>query len=127
MCFRRAMRRLRSGGPSTASNSPRLGPGAELPATVDRERLAEEVRAIDDASAALNSGRATQTLTLLDEYDRRYRERRFAPEALYLRMEALAQLGRLASARQIAERVLSTYPNSPQSERARWLLKQTNP
>jgi len=100
---------------------------AALPTVIDSERLAEEVRSIDNASTALKTGRSAQTLTLLDEYDRRYPERRFAPEALYLRMEALLQAGRLAQARVIAEQFLAVYPNSPQSARARLLLKQTNP
>ena len=68
-----------------------------------------------------------QTLALLDDYDRRYPEHRFAPEALYLRLEALVQSGRTAEAREVAERLVSAYPKSPQSARARLLLKQTSP
>ena len=109
--------------PSAAVTELRAAP----PANIDSERLAEEVRAIDDASVALRSGRMAQTLALLDDYDRRYPEHRFAPEALYLRLEALVQSGRTAEAREVAERLVSAYPKSPQSARARLLLKQTIP
>jgi TolA-binding protein len=94
---------------------------------MDSEQLAEEIRAIDGASRALANGRAAQTLAALDDYDRRYPERRFAPEALFLRMEALLRSGRAAEARAIANRLVATYPKSPQSARARVVLSQSIP
>jgi TolA-binding protein len=97
------------------------------PAEMDSERLAEEIRAIDSANQALASGRTAQALAALDDYDRRYAERRFAPEALYLRMEALARSGRAVEARTIAKRLATMYPNSPQSTRARVVLSETIP
>ncbi|HET9931314.1 MAG TPA: hypothetical protein VFQ35_11525 [Polyangiaceae bacterium] len=92
---------------------------------IESERLAEEVRAIDDATRALGSGQATRALALLDDYDRRYAERRFAPEALYLRMEALTRLGRSGEARTVAKRLANAYSTSPQAARARALLGET--
>jgi TolA-binding protein len=79
---------------------------------------------VDRARAALAAGRAGDALTRLDEYERNFAEQRFAPEALYLRLEALAVLGRTDLARKTAERLLARYPNSPQGERARAMLSK---
>jgi hypothetical protein len=95
------------------------------PVSVESERLADEVRLIDEATRALNGGAATRALTLLDAYERGYPERRFAPEALYLRMESLTELGRGGEARSIANRLVNVYPTSPQAARARTLLTDT--
>jgi hypothetical protein len=91
---------------------------------LDAETLAEEVKSVDGARAALAAGEAARAVSLLDEYERRFAERRFAPEALYLRMEALVSLGLTAQARATAERLLMTYPNSPHRARARAVLSK---
>jgi hypothetical protein len=98
-----------------------------LPARVprDTETLSQEVQSVDGARSALAAGNPIQTLRLLDEYERRFPARGFAPEALYLRMEALSLLGRTAEARAAAHRLLVSYPNSPQSARARAVLSKT--
>jgi hypothetical protein len=93
-------------------------------APLDAETLAEEVRSMDRARAALAAGRAGETLAVLDEYERRFRERRFAPEALYLRMEAFVSLGQTVQARATAERLLASYPKSPHGARARVILSK---
>ena len=94
---------------------------------LDAERLAEEVRAVDRARSALAEGRAAETLSALDEYDARFVGRKFAPEALYLRMQALLSLGRKADARSTAERLVRAFPKSPHTARARRVLSETNP
>jgi TolA-binding protein len=111
----------------TAPDEPPAGAPARVGPEMDSEQLAEEIRAIDDANRALASGRAAETLAALDDYDRRYPEHRFAPEALFLRMEALLRSGRAAEAHTIANRLVAAYPKSPQSARARVLLSQTIP
>jgi hypothetical protein len=103
----------------------KVPPGS--PGVTHSERLTEEVRTIDEARTALTSGRLAQTLTLLGDYYQRYPEPRFAPEALYLRMEALLQSGRSAEARATAEQLVARYPQSPQSPRARLVLSRTIP
>lgn len=105
----------------------RAKPAPSLPVPPDAERLAEEVRAIDRATAALASGRAARALAALDDYERQYPEHRFAPEALYLRLEALRKSGQMAAARAVAERLVQSYPMSPQSVSARSFLGQTIP
>jgi hypothetical protein len=99
-------------------------PEAEAP--IDAEKLAEEVRAVDRARSALAAGRGEETLSALDEYDTRFGGRRFAPEALYLRMQALLSLGRKAEARSTAERLIRSFPQSPHTARARRVV-ETNP
>lgn len=104
----------------------RAAPAATSTSAVplDAETLADEVRSMDRARAMLAAGRAAETLLVLDEYERRFRERRFAPEALYLRMEALVSLGQTTQARAAAERLLASYPQSPHGARARFILSK---
>jgi TolA-binding protein len=117
--------------PTPKANASLSAPPAKRPTgspeATGSERLAEEVRTIDEARSALTSGRLAQTLTVLADYDRRYPEPRFAPEALYLRMEALLQSSRNAQARETAEQLVAAYPQSPQSARARLVLARTIP
>jgi hypothetical protein len=108
-----------------AAPTPR--PTAEVEAPLDAERLAEEVRAVDRARSALAEGRAAESLTALDEYEARFGGRKFAPEALYLRMQALLSLGRKAEARSAAERLVRAFPKSPHTARARRVLAEANP
>jgi TolA-binding protein len=89
--------------------------------------LAEEVALVDRARGALARGDAPTALAVLDDYDARFRPRKFAPEALYLRMEALLRLGQTSAARAVADRLATTYPSSPNAARARQVLGATNP
>lgn len=97
---------------------------APASAAIDADTLAAEVKSIDRARSALAAGKAAQALVVLDEYERLFRRRGFAPEALYLRMEACASLGRTAEARAAAERLLASYPDSLHSARARALVSK---
>jgi outer membrane protein assembly factor BamD (BamD/ComL family) len=92
---------------------------------LDVETLTEEVRQVDRARVALAAGRPAQTLAVLEEYERHFPQHRFAPEALYLRMEALMSLGRAAEARLAAERLLANYPGAPNGARARAVLTKS--
>lgn len=88
------------------------------------ETLAAEIAGIDRARALLASGRYSQAVAALDDYERRFPKNHFAPEVLYLRMEAASRAGRTSAARTFAQRLLARYPTSPQSEKARHLLDQ---
>ena len=103
--------------PASRDSAPASGP-------IDADTLAAEVKSIDRARAALAAGKAAQALVVLDDYERLFRKRGFAPEALYLRMEAWAALGRTAEARAAAERLLTSYPNSLHTARARAVLSK---
>ena len=93
----------------------------------DVEHLAEEVALVDRARGALAGGDAAAALKALDEYDSRFSRRKFAPEALYLRMEALLRMGRSDGARSVAQSLVNAYPTSPHAARARQVLVQAIP
>jgi hypothetical protein len=117
---------------SSASAPPRLAPtpktrAGDTPRVEDADQLAEEVRWVDQARAAVASGRSAEALRMLDTYDSRYPSRGFAPESLYLRMRALLALGRGDEARNVASRLERSYPATPQAARARELLKESIP
>jgi hypothetical protein len=113
--------------PARSVPAVRAEPSAESPLAIDAERLAEEVRSIDAARVRVSSGRAAEALALLDQYERTFEKPGFAPEALYLRMEALLELGQNAAARSSAARLVRAYPQSPQAPRARQVLAEQNP
>jgi TolA-binding protein len=110
---------------STSKTATKAAPIEDAP--LDAERLAEEVALVDQARGALARGDAGAALRALDEYEARFSERRFAPEALYLRMESLLRLGKSETARAVAERLAKRFPSSPHTARARQVLTQTNP
>jgi TolA-binding protein len=93
----------------------------------DVEHLAEEVALVDRAREALARGDAAAALKALDEYDSRFSRRKFAPEALYLRMESLLRMGRSGGARSVAQSLVNAYPTSPHAARARQVLAQAIP
>jgi hypothetical protein len=102
-------------------------PSASAAPPIDSEHLAEEVALVDRARRALASGDTAGALATLDEYERRFSLRKFAPEALYLRMEALVREGRSDQARSVAAELAARYPRSPHTARARQVLGQTIP
>jgi hypothetical protein len=108
-----------------AKSQVRATPAADAP--VDAERLAEEIAFVDQARGALARGDARAALRALDGYEARFTERRFVPEALYLRMESRLKLGQTAEARTIAERLAKSFPSSPHTARARQVLSQAIP
>jgi TolA-binding protein len=97
-----------------------VGVGADT--AIPAETLSREIAIIDRARGLLTAGRAAEVMAVLDDYEHRFSQRHFAPEAHYLRLEALLLAGRAAEARALAQRLLASYPTSPQSEKARQLL-----
>lgn len=115
----------RDEGPRPSSSAKGPPTPAEEVAVADIELLARETKLIDRARAELAAGRAGPTLAILNEYQAQFPRPRYAPEALYLRMEALLAQGNRQAARQVAERLVSNYPQSPQATRAEALLSTT--
>lgn len=106
----------------------KTAPSAEPETAVDpADGMAEETKCVDRARNAAAAGNPAATLAALDDYERRYPVRRFAPEALYLRMTALTAQGRVAEARQVAAHLLEAYPRSAQAGLAKSILGRTNP
>jgi hypothetical protein len=111
--------------PSSSTKGPPTP--AEEAAVVDVELLGRETKLVDRARAELGAGRAGPALVILNEYQAQFPSPRYAPEALYLRMEALLAQGNQQAARQVAKRLASSYPQSPHAARAEALLSTTIP
>jgi hypothetical protein len=84
--------------------------------------LAGELAALDRAREALGSGSAVQALSALDAHDRQFPNGPLAPEALMLRIQALAAAGRHAEATRLGDTYLSAHPTGPYARRVRTLL-----
>jgi outer membrane lipoprotein YfiO len=89
--------------------------------------LAEEIAALDGAREALASGDASRALRALDARDRAFPRGALGPEAMVLRIEALALRGDRATATRLAEAFLAASPRSPHASRIRTLLGLTAP
>lgn len=94
-------------------------------ANADRT-TAREIELIDQARAALRSGNSAAALRLVHDYGRRFPAGRFAPEALYLKMEACLKAGDQQDAVLAARRLVDRYPQCPQVARARDILNSSN-
>jgi hypothetical protein len=114
--------------PTTESRSPAsLAPPAPLPerrpAVAVRQApedgperktpLAIEVASLDRARAALASGQPTRALAVLDTYQRAFPRGTLRPEAMYVRVQALMEVGDRAAAHDLAVRFIAQYPDSP--------------
>ncbi len=115
-----SMSRVASAGEPPRPTEPNAAAVASSSATASE--LLAEVSVIDEARAAALRGDAARTLALLDGYAMNFKARRFEPEALYLRMEALGTAGDLDGQRRAAEHLLAQFPSSPQTARARAVL-----
>jgi hypothetical protein len=93
--------------------------------------LSDELRVLDEARAALGGGDTVRAMALLDQHDRDFSAAALAPEAMALRVEAVARGGDHAGAVQLATRFLSAYSDRPESQRVRSILsaeqRETNP
>jgi TolA-binding protein len=85
--------------------------------------LLEQMALIDRARASLRAGDASHALQSVTEYRRKYPGGNFAPEALFLQMQASKQLGQATLATQAARELVERYPNAPNVSRARDLLQ----
>jgi TolA-binding protein len=100
------------------------GLGTPSLSTTSRGReaaLREEIGLLDAARAALAANAPGKALVVLGQYNHRYPNGTFAPEALALRIEALTNAGDAATARTLARRFLKAYPSSPLAERVEHL------
>ncbi len=102
---------------------------ARSPRTVESSRseggsIKEETAAIDEARRALNGGDARKSLSLLNDYNRKYPRGVFRQEATWLRIQALEQSGDHAGAKRLGEKVLAGSPNGPYAKRIRAIIGQ---
>ena len=87
------------------------------PAPAPAGDLRDQIALIDAARTAVKAGATERALVLLRRYETSYPGGAFRPEALALRIEALAEGGRAAEARPLAREFLARYPQSPLSDR----------
>lgn len=104
--------------PPTKSSVPASAAEAD-----DSRDLFEEMRLIDAARANLRSGNPAEALRTAQDYNRRFAAGRFAPEALFLSMQASRQLGQGQVAADAARAIIARFPNGPHVGRARELLQ----
>jgi hypothetical protein len=95
-------------------------PTSVSPASVSpTSTVAEETRLVRGADEALRAGDATRALVLLDEHARTFPTGVFSEERSAERVSALCKLGRVAEARDDAQRFLRTAPDSPLAKSVR--------
>lgn len=110
--------------PATAvlrpSPQPPAQAGAQPAESAPALPLAQQLTLLKQARALLRSGQSAEALAVLDRYGQ-HGGTDLRDEALLLRIEALAALGRSAEAAELARRFTSERPDSPLAERARRL------
>jgi hypothetical protein len=79
--------------------------------------IAEQIALIDAARVALAGGSAQRALTGVRQYQTRYPQGTFRPEAAAIKIEALLKLGHADEARALAERFLVAHGPSPLADR----------
>jgi hypothetical protein len=95
----------------------------ELPSHASaRFEVAEEVRLVDAARAAIRSGDAARCLDVLSERKQRFPKGVLAPEAAMLRISALKISGQSAQAKREAEQFLTRYASGPLANKVRATL-----
>jgi hypothetical protein len=93
---------------------PPAHPSSRLPAPpAGKGSVAEEVKLLRDANAALQGGDAAGALALLDEHRREHPRGALSEESAAERVFVLCRMGRVADARQEADRFLRAHPKSP--------------
>lgn len=98
--------------PSPADSTVKDG-SARVPVSLE-----QELAAMQKARTNLDRGDAAATLNELDRFSRSSGWKRLSVEASLLRIEALAQVGRTAEARSLAQRFVAQHPNNPLVDRA---------
>lgn len=112
---KRALRAPTQAAPASApAPAPAAGPPAVAPAAKSAT-LAAEVALLDRARTALAAGDALGSLSVLDEYGREKRSGVLAPEAQFLRIQALERAGRTRAARALARDFIAKNPGSRKS------------
>lgn len=107
---------------SSVPEKPRATAAPATSAPPEPPSIAAELADIDAARAALAAGQHATALGRLDAWEQRPGRKAFAQEALFLRMDALAQSGRRAEAEQAARRLLQSSPDGPHAAKARALI-----
>jgi hypothetical protein len=108
-------------------DAPRAASAPSLAARDPAPDLAAEIALLDRAREALAAGEPARALAVLERYDREMPAGRLAPEAAYVRIEALLAAGDRAGADAAGRRFLAANPTSPHAKRVRALLQIRDP
>jgi hypothetical protein len=84
--------------------------------------LSDEVKELDRARAALDSGDASKALEELDEHDKQFGTALLGEEAMVIRIQARERAGDKPGAAALANQFLAIYPHSPHASHVRSLL-----
>lgn len=113
-------------GPASKPSGPATAPAvlrsAPAPSELD-STISIEIGLIDEARRALQAGRAASALEALNRHRTEVKQKRLAPEAQYLEMEALFAIGNKTSAGAAARALLERYPKGPHAARAQSILE----
>lgn len=96
-------------GASALARSPHEGPRAGP----SGDRLGDEVKLLDKAQSALQTGKARDAMSALDEHATGHEGGALAEERAAARVFALCRLGRVDDARALTTQFLATWPRSP--------------
>lgn len=120
-------------GPAAPAPEPEVAPKpaprrarreASPPSSRPESSLSEELRLLDRAREALANQESQAALRTLNRYRARFPSGVLAPEALVLRVEALAALDRPKSARRAFDRLRRERPSHPALPELRRLLEE---
>lgn len=107
-----------------AAKPARPEPEAELAAApTDAKRLIDEVRALDDARAALERGDVSKASSTLSDKGTLFEQGSLGQEAQLLAIEIAAKRGDRSAAQSLGSAFLAKYPSSPHRGRVESLLK----
>jgi TolA-binding protein len=87
-----------------------------------QEKLADQVRAVDAAMAALQAGALHEAVRLIDRFHTDFPHGVLAPDAELVAIEALAEARETSELTRRAKRFLESNPNDPHAARVRRLL-----
>jgi TolA-binding protein len=108
--------------PAIPSRRAAVSSGRAAADPAPKATLAEEVKALDAARAALGRGDGIGAIAALDAYGRAYPRGLLAHEATVLRVEALFAVGDRTNATRIGRAFLAQAPRSPYATHLRALL-----
>ncbi|HET9956608.1 MAG TPA: hypothetical protein VFQ61_19050 [Polyangiaceae bacterium] len=102
-----------------SAQSGTLSPGAQVPTAGN---LTAELALLESSRRALVAGEPKRSLSLLDEYTRKFPRPRLSSEAQVLRIEALVASGERGKALELGRSFLARQGHSPFARRVRSLI-----
>jgi hypothetical protein len=108
-------------GPAAAPTVPPAPVATVLPSK-SAPTLSDELRVLDEARAAMETGDSERALALLDRHDREFASPALAPEAMALRVEVYARRGDREATARLAARFLERFGDRPEAQRVRSLV-----